>query len=506
MACPNDGVIRTAGTTPASPSDRAALAAALDPIVTIDHLGIVQSVSDSIERVLGWEPAALIGKNVSVLMPEPIRSAHDGYLRRYMETGVTGILNRPRRFDAMHLDGTLVPIELSVSRADIPGQPTPLFVGIIRAVAERTPDDGGEQTRLYRLLAEQTSALQTAHHRLRMADRMASIGSLAAGLGHDMNNVLLPVRARLNALRAATLGDTEREHVEGINKSIAYLQQLADGLHFLAMDPDGEAVDDEETDLHAWWEQTGALLSKAVPKHVRVEASIAPDLPPVTVAAHALTQAMLNLVVNAGEAIPNDPRHAPGCVSIRARMADDDHVELAVADNGIGMSAETRRRAFELFFTTKTRGLGTGLGLALVHKVAERAGARIEMESREGAGTTVRLLFAANRPDAAANGPTAVITLRDGRAAAMVRNVLELSGATASLGEDPGGADIWVIDPNLTSVDAARAWRATRTGAQLVVFGKAMKRPEDWAALKPITVEATDDFNAVRAAIGSALE
>src|SRR5262245_2138527 len=86
---------------------RAALAAALDPIITIDHRGVVLSASDSVERVLGWPPSELIGQNVSVLMPEPHRSAHDGYLRRYMETGQTNIMNRPRRFDAQRRDGTL---------------------------------------------------------------------------------------------------------------------------------------------------------------------------------------------------------------------------------------------------------------------------------------------------------------------------------------------------------------------------------------------------------------
>ena len=88
---------------------------------------------------------------------------------------------------------------------------------------------------------------------------------------------------------------------------MAYLQQLADGLHFLAMDPDKVEDAGGVTDLHVWWGQTGAL-SKAVPKHVKVTVSFPAELPQVAVAAHSLTQAVLNLIVNAGEAIPGPPR------------------------------------------------------------------------------------------------------------------------------------------------------------------------------------------------------
>lgn len=144
-------------------------------------------------------------------MPEPHRSAHDGYLNRYSQTGQTHILNSARRFDAQRKDGSVFPIELSVSRSDVPARTTPLFVGIIRDMtgrdaAEREAgrhEGDDERSRLQAALTEQTAALEAAHPRLRLADRLASIGTLAAGLGHDMNNVLLAVRARLNGLKAA---------------------------------------------------------------------------------------------------------------------------------------------------------------------------------------------------------------------------------------------------------------------------------------------------------------
>ncbi len=504
----------------ASERDGAILAAALDPIITIDIAGVIRSASDSVQRVFGWTPAELIGRNIGVLMPEPHRSAHDGHLARYHQTGRTNILNRARRFDAVRKDGTPFPMEIAVSRADIPGQAAPLFVGIIRDLSERAGAEGrdganadaDDHTRLYELIAEQTTALQTAHLRLRMADRMASIGALAAGLGHDMNNVLLPVRARLNALKAAgekgNLAPAERQHVGGIAKSVAYLQQLADGLHFLSLDPESEDAERTTTDVRAWWARTGPLLAKAVPRHVKVSISLPAELPQVGVPAHGLTQAVLNLVVNAGEAIPADRKRRQGHVRIWAQTTDDgERVRLGVTDNGRGMSEEVRRRAFEMFFTTKPRGLGTGLGLALVRKAADRAGGTVEIESQPGKGTTVVMVLpVATRAARPSDPPIAAISLTDGRAAALVRHVLDGAGVRAAPGNEPADARVLVAEPTTAGMAAARAWRVLHPDGRLVLFGKPDARAaRAWSALQPVTIENCNDLDEIRAALGRAI-
>lgn len=503
--------------------DKAALAAALDPVITIDAFGIIHSASNSVHRVLGWTPAELQGKNVSTLMPEPHRSGHDGYLANYHRTGQTNILNRPRRFDAQRKDGSLVPIELCVSRAELPGNAAPMFVGIIRdmrdaADAERSREQ--ERVQYQQLLADQTTALQSAHLRLRMADRMASIGTLAAGLGHDMNNVLLPVRARLNALKAAAqagrLSDAEGKHVEEIAKSVAYLQQLADGLHFLALDP--EAKDNirgggATTDLKNWWSHVGSLLSKAVPKHVQVQASIPDNLPRVALPTHQLTQAILNLVVNAGEAIPppSQRKRRQGVVRLRAQLVQDEsapRVRLAVTDNGSGMTPEVRQRAFEIFFTTKPRGLGTGLGLALVRTIVDQAGGKVDVESEVGKGTSVILEFPIAIIPTAARGTkrAAALSLNNGRAAAILRTMLESAGlevAESSDARDPGTVDLWVVDPSVVKPNDARRWLEDSPLSRLVVFGT----PDNpaWEAIESVTIADTRNFGSIRAALGRAL-
>lgn len=507
---------------------KAVLAAALDPIITVDGAGIIQSVSNSVQRMFGWTPAELVGGNVSILMPEPHRSEHDGYLAAYHKTGRTEHLNRARRFEAVRKDGTFFPIEICVSRVDPEGH-GPLFVGIIRDLskharvsAEQGADPCGvaveaeDYTQLNELLAEQTSALQTAHLRLRMSDRMASIGALAAGLGHDMNNVLLPVRAHLNAARALTMLPEVRKHVTAVQKSVTYLQQLADALHFLAFDTDGKDDERGVTDVRAWWSQVGPLLTSAVPRHVKVVVSLPKGLPEVAISSHGLTQAVLNLVVNAGQAIPAPPapdrrgesgrKRRKGLVRIWAELIESNGggpVRLRVTDNGVGMSTEVQRNAFEMFYTTKTRGLGTGLGLPLVAKVVSRAGGSVHIESELGKGTTVEILLpVAGHESQRSDATAAVITLTDGRAAVLIQHLLEVAGVRTALGADPTGADIWIMEPTKGSVAGAKAWCKGHPHSSLVLFGKpAPGSARAWGSLRPETIEEPDDLNAIRIAL-----
>ena len=116
---------------------RALLAEVLDPLVIMDAYGIVQSASDSTTGLLGYAPAELVGRNISILMPEPHHSSHDAYLANYRRTGLTKILNNTREFEVVHKGGHLVSIELSVSRVDIPGREEPLFTGSFRDISSR---------------------------------------------------------------------------------------------------------------------------------------------------------------------------------------------------------------------------------------------------------------------------------------------------------------------------------------------------------------------------------
>lgn len=785
----------------------AILASTLDPVITIDERGTIVTASRSVSRVFGYGPDELVGQDIGVLMPEPYRSAHGGYLSRYRRTGQTHILGKTREFEAVRKDGSRVPIELSVSRVDVPGRKHPLFTGIIHDLTERrqveealrqsegrfrqlaeampqivwtaSPDgrieyfnrrwyeftgldyeerglqdaeqiirqvvheedqaaaaarwrevlasgdaleqelrlrhapsgeyrwhlaralpvrderwqivrwfgtctdidgpkrverelrliqtltstvsmapglgqalesalrtvcaatgwdyaeawfpaedqatlvpgpclaapgldltefrrvtagtsmgrgeglpgrvwasgrpelvpdlnDPGAPTflrlvaardagltgalavpilvgdtvdavlafftrqpfradrrlvnlvcaalaplgpvierkraedalarhlaQLERTIEQRTSELKASHERLRQADRLVSIGTLAAGIGHDMNNVLLPVRCQLDAMEARGLPEALHAGFDSVRRSLGYLQELSDGLHLLALNPEDPEATTGLTRLPEWWAQVGALLRRALPKRSRFKVTLHPDLPPVGVAPHRLTQAVLNLVINAGEAI--GPK---GCVRLSARAGLDEHtVEIAVGDDGEGMTEEVRRRAIDPFFTTKKRGMGTGLGLSLVHGVVHGAGGSMVIESAPGKGTTVRLSLPAvgevaeRAPAAEGDALRAAVAVRDRRLSAFIGEFLRASGIQVHAeGRDPGDAHLWVTDPAPGSARLAGRF-LRQPGRRIVVIGRA----SPWWRRKGVTVLArADDFEAVRRSIGEA--
>jgi signal transduction histidine kinase len=365
-----------------------------------------------------------------------------------------------------------------------------------------------ENGRLRGFIAEQSSALRTSHRRQDIRDRLASIGALAAGLGHDMNNVLLPMRAHLEAASALAMVPAVRQHVAAVQTSVTYLQQLADGLHYLSLDPEKEAPEPAATDLKTWWSQTGSLLTKAVPKHVKFTVSIPNGLPQVGLSAHSLTQVVLNLVVNAGEAIPVNRKRRQGHVRIWAETTESgEQVRLAVNDNGRGMSEEVQRSAFSMFYTTKPRGMGTGLGLSLVARVIDHARGAVHVESQLGKGTTVSLLVpVAVHETRALEGRVAAVTLSDERAADLVRHLLEVAGIRLAAQSSPGEANIWVIEPTKGNLGNAIAWRAQRPRGVLLVLGKpGPGSARGWRSLRAMTIESPNDLNEVRAAVGRAI-
>lgn len=240
--------------------------------------------------------------------------------------------------------------------------------------------------------------------RTRTADRMASIGMLGAGLGHDMQNLLLPLRAHLNAIAAAeraAASPRHAPHIDALRRGIDHLQHLSDSLHFLASEePLSEHAANEETSVAAWWSQFEALFRCAMPRRTKLVTRIGLDLPAVGVSGHLLTRVMLNLLTNSARAINAriDELKYGGCVSVHMGLeetADGEWVRISVKDNGIGMTPAVRKRATEAFFTTRNGGKGSGLGLAFVSRVVQDHGGRLEIESEHGVGTTMTLVLPA---------------------------------------------------------------------------------------------------------------
>jgi signal transduction histidine kinase len=308
------------------------------------------------------------------------------------------------------------------------------------------------------MVEERTEQLADSMRQLQAKERLAALGTLAAGLGHDISNLVMPIRMHLEVLEADCPSDQVREDVGAIRTALQYLTNLSAGLRLMALDPSREAASSRVDDLSGWWSQAQSVLRGVLPKHVRLEG----DLPPgigVRASAHRLTQAVFNLVQNAGEALASttdavvrvtaEPIGPPGA----ARM-----VRLRISDNGPGMTPNVVRRCFEPYFSTKGRTISTGMGLAMVRGVTEAAGGGLQVHSELGRGATFTMTLPAvdHAPFSAATGTpgptpkTAALSIADPKAAriaAMLLEGLDLSVVRLSGSAKPE-SPLWIVqDP-----------------------------------------------------------
>jgi len=190
------------------------------------------------------------------------------------------------------------------------------------------------------------------------------------------------------------------------------------------------------------------------------------------------------------------------------------NVRLGVTDNGRGMTRAIQRRALDLFFTTKPRSMGTGLGLPLVQKVAMRAGGEIEIKSEPEKGTTVVLVLPAFRPGkktVTSRKPAkrvATISVRDHRTTELIAHVLLKAGLTLTAGAPrrPVEADFWVTDPTPSALALATKWRKRDPRRLAILLGRPRARSRGkWASLGALVIEPPDDFEAIRHTLGQAL-
>ncbi|CAG0983067.1 two-component system, NtrC family, sensor kinase [Phycisphaerales bacterium] len=355
--------------------------------------------------------------------------------------------------------------------------PVPIIPEVLRAKVAVFTELYRKTEQLERVnaeLKERIAELDRSNERLRFADRMATVGTLAAGLGHDMGNLLLPVQMRLDALETCDLPKSAVEDVTAIRKAAEYLRRLASSLRLLALDPENLAGGDSATELSDWWRETEGMIRNGLPRTVVLSADIPEELSRVRMDKASLTQVVFNLVQNAGEVLRN---REDGQVRVAASMAPGRRaVLLTVRDNGPGMSEEAKRRCFEPFYTTKTRELNTGLGLTLVAGLIKRAGGTIQIESVPGTGTVFRLEVPEAVPPARESGEglrrrVAVVQLKDERLMAHVRSVL--SSLEFDIRDNgPAEADVLILDgQDLTAVAGARGFVAGRPESRVLVFG-----------------------------------
>jgi two-component system, cell cycle sensor histidine kinase and response regulator CckA len=227
-------------------------------------------------------------------------------------------------------------------------------------------------------------------HDLRQAQKLEAIGQLAGGIAHDFNNLLTAI----SGYAELALSDVDSENVSA---ELLHIQDAAGRAASLTRQllafSRRQQLRPEVIDLNEVVVEMATMLQRLIGTQVELVIDLGPDLALTLADPTQVQQIVLNLAVNARDAMPEGGR-----LDIRTENVERDgrrFVALTVSDTGIGMDEATRERVFDPFFTTKAVGEGTGLGLATVHGIAKQSGGDVEVESEEGRGTLFRILLAA---------------------------------------------------------------------------------------------------------------
>ena len=242
--------------------------------------------------------------------------------------------------------------------------------------------------RSFEVQRQQDAERERLEAEVQHAQKLESLGTLAGGVAHDMNNILGAILG-VASLVQERHGEDPRLHKEmdTLLRAATRGRDLVRGLTDFARKGVQEAG---ATDLNGILAREAELLQRTTLQKIHVELDLEKDLPKVQGDASALSNAVMNLCVNAVDAMPKG-----GQLTLSSRFHASGQVELAIRDTGLGMPPEVLRRAMDPFFTTKPQGQGTGLGLSLAYSIAKAHHGRLELASAEGEGTTVRMLLPA---------------------------------------------------------------------------------------------------------------
>lgn len=403
------------------------LNAALDAVITADRDCRITGWNAAAERIFGLAAAEVMGRPIGeMIVPPAYRAAHEAGLARYHATGCPHVLGQRLELEAMRADGSTFPCELSIHEVKAAGRG--FFTAWLR-----------DLTPLRRAEAE----LARQRERLHQSEKMSALGSLLAGVAHELNNPLAVVVAQTTMLEATARDEAVRERAARIHAAAARCGRIVKT--FLAMvrqqPPMRTAVDVNAT-LDAAVELTAYGLRSA---GIQLERELDADLGRIHADPDQLGQVAVNLLVNAQAALGD--RAEPRRLLLRS-WREGDGIGFAVEDNGPGVPAGMEERIFEAYVTTKPLGAGTGLGLAVCRNILGAHGGTIALERGRlgGACFVVRLPFgtageaALAPPRAAASRQRALVVDDEREVGAALAELLEMQGVAAEVVTEIGHA------------------------------------------------------------------
>lgn len=349
------------------------IASTQDAFIFIDRQARILVFNAAAERIFGWSAAEVVGQKVDVLMPEPYRSEHDGYIASYERTGEARALGRIRVVQGQRRSGEVFPIELSVTKVGVEDEAR--YAAFIRDISETV--------RLRERLVER--------------ERLVAIGTTSAKFAHEVGNPLNSMLMNLQLIQRRIAKRVPVEQlgplVERVDAEVRRLTSLL--VEFRSMSR-RQPFELRRVDPRALLQEFAeAHRAACESRGVRLELACEPELPAIQLDVEKLTQVLLNLVKNAIEAMGD----AGGVLGLRAHE-DGEHVVIEVSDTGPGIPAGVD--VFEPFLTTKPEG--TGLGLPVARQIVAGHGGELGYESSPGRGTTFSVRLPIDPPSVSSVG------------------------------------------------------------------------------------------------------
>jgi two-component system sensor kinase FixL len=354
---------------------------AVEAVITIDTRGRIETFNRSAQRMFGYPFFEVAGQNISILMPDPYASEHDGYIRNYLDTHIRRIIGTGREIRARRKDGAIFPIHLSVSEVAL--HPERKFVGLIRDISQQHAAERAAREHLEQL----------AH-----VDRRNMLGEMATGIAHEINQPLTAISLFSQAgKRLLDAGGVDRlpdifdklsQHAERAGAIIERMQTMAKRGESVRKTVDCNALITEITEL---------AEAEARLREINIEISTAGKLPLVDVDAVQIQQVALNLLRNGMEAMRAIDCARGNTITVTTGLRDNGDVEIRVIDSGCGVADDTAERLFTPFSTTKDSGMG--MGLSLSRTIITAHGGQLDFSNNADGGATFYFTLPAAQED-----------------------------------------------------------------------------------------------------------
>lgn len=472
---------------------RAIADTALDCFIGMDRAGRILAFNPAAERCFGIARDDALGQwLLKLIIPERFHEVYERAFESYAQTGTGDFLGKRMEVVAQRASGEEFPAELALTQ--VSGDEGPRYICYLRDITER------------RQAEEEKARLE---QQLRQAQRMEAIGHLTGGIAHDFNNLL----TSMLGYTVMAQEHAESLHDERLGKYLTRVQRSAEKARDLIQQmltfSRGSRGTPQVVALDLLLGNFIRLVDSTLPATVEVETRLAHDLPPVLADPVQLEQVLMNLCINARDAMSGVGRLRVGleparlqagvCASCQQRI-DGQFVALTVSDSGPGIDAALRTQIFEPFFSTKASGQGSGMGLSMVHGIVHEYGGHIQLDSSPGEGATFRILIPAHDqaplaapaagpvcealpPRSALRGRVAVVD-DDPVVSEFMGELLANWGLAAQLFGDPEEAsrqlcadayawDLVILDqsmPRLTGLQLARRLLAARADLPIVLY------------------------------------